>query len=267
MTDQQKNILAILAVFAVFIFGIMGSATAYLIYLSSNPEFTPQPVAQQPTATPLPTPSPTSTPIPSTNTPIAISEPSPTPTKVVVVTVLPTPTPTIANCIDNIRNFEESKVITDNEVQQYILDTIPLHHLDHCRNIEYVHIQGQVHSIPIAGNIIPVYRKIFVYSIGSLQNREYLLDTLVHEIGHNVHFNFRRNNFDLDVRWAELYRQSQDSFAIKKQGFVSDYARTNKFEDFAESYETYVRNPRLLIAYNPDKYEFLRVEIFNEREY
>ncbi len=271
MTSQQKSMLAILSVVAIFILGALGCITIYLLFFGPPSKATPAPevVAQQTTAIPEATPSPTSGPtLPPTNTPTATPQPSPTGTKVVIVTVLPSPTPTVANCIDDINGFGASGVILDEEVQQYLLNTIPLDHLNHCREINYMAIDARAHSTPIAGNIIPVYREIYVYSTSSeQQNVEFLLDTLIHEIGHNVHYNIRRSNFDLDVQWAELHRQSEDMFLRDGAGFVSNYARTNKFEDFAESYMVYVRVPNMLLFLNPDKYEYMKTVIFEGYEY
>jgi hypothetical protein len=50
-------------------------------------------------------------------------------------------------------------------------------------------------------------------------------------------------------------------------GFVSDYARTNEYEDFAETYRVYVYEPEVLRFYNPDKYEYMRQVVFDGREY
>ena len=86
-----------------------------------------------------------------------------------------------------------------------------------------------------------------------------MLDTLTHEVGHNVHYNMRIDNLELANQWAELHQQDV--------GFVSDYARTNEFEDFAESYRAYVRQPQTLQLYSPIKYEFLRVNAFDGYEY
>ncbi len=269
MTKQQKIIIALLSVVAVVVLAGLGCAAVYLLILSPAPGPAPTTAAvvQQSSSTPLPVPS--STPIPAATTaPTETPPPTPTATQVVVETVLPMPTPTRANCIDDITNFGDSGVITDEQVQQYLRDTIPLSHLDHCRGIEYVARRGAVHTTPIAGNIIPVYREIYVYAIDpEVQGVENLLDTLIHEIGHNVNYNIRRDNFDLDVQWAELHKQSKKTFTDAGLGFVSDYARTDKFEDFAESYLAYIHYPDILEFANVDKYEFMRQEIFKGRQY
>ena len=86
-----------------------------------------------------------------------------------------------------------------------------------------------------------------------------ILDTLTHEVGHNVHYNMRIDNMELANQWTEFHQQDA--------GFVSDYARTNEFEDFAESYLAYVRHPEALLLNSPVKYEFMRVKVFAGQEY
>lgn len=270
MTNQQKIILATLSGVAVLVFGILVCAGVYVFVMPvSSDTSAPGVVAQQPapvepsllSTVPLPTP----TPSPPATAIIATAPPEPTavPTKVVVETVLPTATPTAANCIDKIQGFGASGVTSDEAVEQYIRRTLPLHHLDHCRGIKYIAVDAAAHSTPIAGNIIPVYREINIYSHGAFESEDFLLDTLVHEIGHNVHYNIRRDNFDLDVQWAELFRQSEKD----RELFISDYAQTNKFEDFAETYMFYVRYPDFLMLVNLNKYEYMRSKIFNGQEY
>jgi hypothetical protein len=64
---------------------------------------------------------------------------------------------------------------------------------------------------------------------------------------------------DLADHWKVLFQQDV--------GFVSDYARTNEYEDFAESYLAYVRWPQTLLTFSPVKYEFMRAEVFLGKEY
>ena len=250
---------------ALFVFGVLGCTGVYFLFVAPDTSETSAPapaIAAQPPTAPEPTPSSTPVPQPSaTTTPSETPEPTPTGTKVVIETVQPTPTPTVANCISTIQGFGGSGVITDEEAEQYLRNTIPLSHLENCRGIEYVPKVGKVDGTHISGNIVPAYRQIYVYSLGEFQSKEILLDTLIHEIGHNVHYNIRRNQLELDTQWSAIYRQSTTD------GFVSDYAQTDKFEDFAETYLAYVRYPELLNSINFAKYEYMRLEIFNGQEY
>ena len=265
VTKQQKIIIAALSGVAVLVLAGLGCAAALLLvpHSASAPAVAVVAASSPPTSLPAPS----STPMPTvTTTPAPL--PTPTSTRVVVETVQPSPTPTRANCIDQVTNFGASGVITDDQVKQFLHQTIPAGHLDGCRGIEYIPQQAQLHDTPLAGSIIPVYREIQVYAVSAqYQTTDQVLDTIVHEIGHNVHKNIRSTDMNLDGRWAELYRQSEDTFVRNGLGFVSDYARANKFEDFAETYMAYVRHPEILKYYNPLKYEFMRLEVFQGQEY
>ena len=270
MTHHQKLIIASLAGVAILIFVFLGCLAFFLIQppaAESQPALAAaaQPATPVPTgiASPIATPLPTAT-VPPTETPL----PTPTSTRVVTQTVLPTPEPTRHNCINDINDFEASGVLTNEQVQTYLQGVIPLSHLDNCLGIRYIDQFVAVHATPAAGKFIPLFRQISVYRIGQQsQTAAALLETLTHEVGHNVHFNMRIDKWDLAVRWRELYVASEGPFAETGLGFVSDYARANHFEDFAETYRAYILEPGLLKAANPEKYEFMWQEVFAGREY
>ncbi len=266
MTWVQKSILAGLALISV---GVLAAFTVVFgLLLMQRAVATPPaaPIAAAPpTATIVrpATPAATSTPLP---------KPTPTATRVVNVTVLPSPSATVANCAATIINFEDSGALSDDQVRQYLQQVIPPEHMNGCRGIEYVPKLAQMNGGQIAGNIIPVYNTIYVYAVEPpYLTANYLLDTLVHEIGHNRERNMlaqdaanQNTNEPLKLnRWSELHRQSKQA----RSGFVSDYAGTSQEEDFAESYRVYVREPNLLRLVNPAKYEFMRDQVFNGREY
>lgn len=267
MTNLQKVILAGLAVTAVLIFALLLGGVAFMMRQGAGTA--PVAVAQQAaTSTPLPETATALPPATATATPAAPSLPTATSTKVVVVTIMPTDTPIPSNCINNIINFETSGLVTNEDIQQYLSQTIPASHLDYCRVIEYQPRLVGAHATPVAGSFTPMFRQIYVYAIPQeFHTTENLLDTLVHEVGHNVHYNLRRQDWDLGTRWTELYKRSKDSFARDGLGYVSEYARFNDFEDFAETYWAYVREPELLKFANLEKYEFMRQEVFGGREY
>lgn len=265
VTTSQKIIITILSIAALAILAGLACAAFFLVWPASSAQtIAAAPTAAPPSATPMPQPSATPT---ATANPTQTPIPTPTGTLVVVETVQPSPTPTRANCVNQVSNFGASGVITDEEVKQYLRDVIPLAHLDGCRGIEYIPQQAQLHDTPLAGSIIPVYREIQVYAIGPNQSAAQILGTVTHEVGHNVHKNIRSKDMAIDGRWAKLHQQSQELFASQGLGFVSDYARTNKFEDFAETYRAYVLAPSFLKQVNPDKYEFMRLEVFAGLEY
>jgi hypothetical protein len=265
VTNQQKLIIAILTVIAVGIFSALGCLLLVFIQTAtSEPGPSLAAVAQPPPSlTPSLAPSSTATTPPAQPAPVRSTQtalPTPTSTRVITITPTATPRPTPVNCIHDISNFEASGIMTNEQVETYLRETIPLSHLDRCVRIRYVPETATVHSTPASGQFMPVFRHISVYSVeGATLTPDELLDTLVHEIGHNVHFNMRSDNLELANHWADLHEQGL--------GFVSEYAQTNEYEDFAETYMVYVRQPQILQLYSPIKYEFMRQEVFDGYEY
>jgi hypothetical protein len=266
VTNQQKLIIALLTIVTVMVFA--GLACFAVLYFQSPPVMVQSSeLAQGPLPLPagetLPTPTISTATPGSTATPAATPTDSlatPTNTRVVQKTATPTVTPTAVNCIHNISDFEASGVVTNEEVETFIRNTLPLNHLDRCLRIRYVDFVTDVRSTPAAGRFMPVVRHISVYPVaGGVRTPQDIFGTLTHEIGHNVHYNMRIDNLALANEWEDLFHQDV--------GFVSDYARTNEFEDFAESYRAYVLRPGDLLLYSPVKYEFLRVEVFDGYEY
>lgn len=261
MTGPQKLIIAGLSFLVIILFASAGCLAWFSLQQQASSE--PQPVvvnSQPPEAAPSPSPMQTATPVPS-STPLPPLMPSPTNTRVVVETPTPNPTATPVNCIDKITDFEASGLITNEEVETFLRDTIPLSHLDRCLKIKYIVKTGDALTTPVSGRFIPVFRHISVYLIArGYRSPQEILDTLLHEVGHNVHYNLRIDNLEMAGEWTMLYQQPE-------AGYVSEYARTNEYEDFAESYLAYIRAPDLLLMYSPIKYDFIKTYIFDGYEY
>ena len=97
---------------------------------------------------------------------------------------------------------------------------------------------------------------------------EKILETATHEMGHNVHENLIATRPELAERWNALHEKSLAQYQLDGRGFVfSTYATTNVFEDFAESYQHYIRDPERLRFMSPEKYAFMCDEVFAGREY
>ncbi len=165
-----------------------------------------------------------------------------------------------------ISGFETSGLLTNEQLANYIRETIPPSHLEGCPSIEYAssdlyfllhpdclaYFDPQNHEIKVGPS-----ERFVMYSEG----KEGMIDTVTHEIGHNAHQNLIENRPEVAKGWEEIHLVSGEN------EFVSDYARTNVYEDFAETYNTYVRDPELLQFVSPQKYEFMRDVVFSGREY
>lgn len=118
--------------------------------------------------------------------------------------------------------------------------------------------------------------KLTLASQGLNNNSEYI-KVLVHELWHFVDINFlkKRKNYDLSdefykISWLEYNKKKTNS---KMWDFVSWYALSNKYEDFAESFVFYVfHNEEFQKRAEKNtslkrKYDFFSNYIFKEHEF
>jgi hypothetical protein len=99
---------------------------------------------------------------------------------------------------------------------------------------------------------------------------------VIHEIGHNIQSELDLNGSPWDKLSAWTLQPHLDEETQKPtnvwhsdlpESLVSGYAKTNPSEDFAESFSAYRFNPTRLKRISPDKYEFLRSQVFMGFEY
>lgn len=165
--------------------------------------------------------------------------------------------------------FEKISDHGNEAIAEYLKDTIPTEHLEGCPEIKYDPENRLFTENPHA---LGVYhtdtRKIEVASESRFESVDDLLDTIVHETGHNVYANLEKTNPSAIERWEQMYKESKEFGEFDAGfGFVSEYAKTSRFEDFAESYRAYVRDPELLKFMNATKYEFMKYQVFEGKEY
>lgn len=154
-------------------------------------------------------------------------------------------------------------------IGEYLRDTVPEGHLEGCPEIRYNPESRLFTENP---NALGAYhtdtREIEIASERRFESVDDLLDTIVHETGHSAHTNLEKSNPGAMERWEQMYEESRAFSSLGTGfGFVSEYAKTSRFEDFAESYRAYIRDPELLRFMNESKYEFMKYQVFDGREY
>lgn len=166
-----------------------------------------------------------------------------------------------------VSSFNESGLLTNEQLADYLGKTLPSSHFEKCPSIKYdptdslfsekprclAYFDPKDHAIK-AG---PAER----FDAAQPESANGILGTTVHEVGHNVHENILGNNPEVAAKWEQIHTQSG------RNGFVSDYARKSVYEDFAESYRAYVHDPQALKFHSPIKYEFMCSNVFGGREY
>ncbi|HPS91112.1 MAG TPA: hypothetical protein PKV33_03055 [Methanothrix sp.] len=166
-------------------------------------------------------------------------------------------------------DFEGCRLINNEQLANYLSETIPPSHLEGCPYIEFDPNNPQFTEFPgTLGFYECGSHAIHIAGDGCFPNgAEELKNTVTHEIGHNAYADIVENNPELAAKWEALNRESWQKLNAEGIGFVSDYAMTNKLEDFAESYQAYTRDPEKLQIMNPDKYAFMHDYVFAGREY
>lgn len=166
-----------------------------------------------------------------------------------------------------ITGFERLSESDNTEIIGLLNDHVPVEHLKDCPEIKYSPENSIFQDNPtIKGFFRTDTHQIEIASRESFETINDMAGTVAHEVGHNAFELLENNNPQASERWKEMYTEAwAESYA--GFGFVSEYAKTNPYEDFAESYRTYIEDPELLKFMNPAKYEFMKNIVFFGREY
>ena len=81
------------------------------------------------------------------------------------------------------------------------------------------------------------------------------IKTMLHEIGHAVDYKMTGNEPTMPDKLH------------KNRNKPTPYARTNAYEDFAETFSIYILSPGYLLTKSPARYDFMRDKIFQGKEY
>ncbi|MGZ3789300.1 MAG: hypothetical protein ACXVLQ_12300, partial [Bacteriovorax sp.] len=92
--------------------------------------------------------------------------------------------------------------------------------------------------------------------------------TLFHELSHNLSSHL--GNLDTAPEWMNLsgWVQKEDEWSNDRNAcFTSEYGSTNAWEDFAESVAAYRYNGKTFQEKCPEKYQFIKENVFKNLEY
>ncbi|MBQ7593540.1 MAG: hypothetical protein IJU48_04205 [Synergistaceae bacterium] len=173
------------------------------------------------------------------------------------------------NNYPEVSGFDENSELSNNEVETLIRDLLPAHHLDNCPSITCSPDHYMWDYYPDSVGLYNTDTSEILLS-GAEEINEFgttEIEVLLHEIGHNAYDSLLASDPQKIDDWANLHEESKDLFDATGLGFVSSYAQTDMFEDFAESYSEYVANPQLMQFLCPEKYDFMNQYVFDGREY
>lgn len=172
--------------------------------------------------------------------------------------------------LPEVSGFDQYSELSNQDVDNLINTLIPEGHLDNCGSIVCNPNDPTWLEMPGAAGYHVDYGDGSPCDI-CLAGREILessdtseLEVLCHEIGHNAYNNLSP---EFQAEWADIHAESETIYNATGLGFVSNYAHTNLFEDFAETYAIYMTNPDLLQFVSSEKYEFMQGRVFNGLEY
>lgn len=92
--------------------------------------------------------------------------------------------------------------------------------------------------------------------------------TIFHELSHNI--SYKLKDLDENPEWLALsgwVKKGDEWEAAPGQCFISNYAKANAWEDFAETLSAYRYNGNTLKKTCPAKYQFMKDKVMNGLEY
>lgn len=168
----------------------------------------------------------------------------------------------------NVNGFEGCKDYSNEMISDYLSEVIPHEHFTDCPSITYNPENPMfVGDASVLGVYNIATHEINIADESRFENSDGMLDAVVHEVGHNAYSYLEGHSPEVTNEWDRIHEASYGQYQNTGLGFVSTYAQKDKFEDFSETYNSYIRNPELLQFMSPEKYEFMRDYVFDGREY
>lgn len=96
--------------------------------------------------------------------------------------------------------------------------------------------------------------------------------TVVHEAAHLLAIALSpKDRLDTSKEWLSLggwfEKKSEFTTLHPVSSFISEYASSSPYEDFAESFAAYRYSPQSLLAKSPGRYQFMKDRVFRGMEY
>lgn len=161
---------------------------------------------------------------------------------------------------DNITSFSNAQLDTILEA----VDDLPAHLIPFERNQYFKHYKHGYgpSSTTLANATITLYDPW-----DDQDSNEMRMYTVIHEIGHNIGSRLKQ---DEDPEWLNItgwIELNGEWTSLNNDEQVSKYGATNPAEDFAEAFSGYRYDPEKLKELSPEKYEYMKNNVFLGIEY
>lgn len=160
-----------------------------------------------------------------------------------------------------------------------VLDGLPMNYLRKARasGVDKLYRDGALPEVPLqsvfgvtarGGLAVPMWPYQFVaFGDRVFSEPERTMRTVVHELGHCIHWRFMTTSPSRALEfggfsWVNVVNFAGDNGLKSWNGFVTNYARTNFREDFAEAAEFYWVAPGELRRTHAGKFAYMRDHVF-----
>lgn len=163
--------------------------------------------------------------------------------------------------------FDESSRFRKDELDDVIkaLDDLPPHLIPVAMKNQRLtkYSNSDLNDKTLANAVIMLFDR---WSMKYSTERQY---TVFHELAHNI--SMKLKDMDENPEWLALsgwVKRGDDWEAeSEKKCFISNYAKANAWEDFAETLSAYRYNGNALKTQCPEKYNFIKSKVMNGLEY
>ncbi len=165
--------------------------------------------------------------------------------------------------------FENSDRFNKEELDNAIigLDDLPAHFIPLGKNQRLTRFSRGYTLAMYDGNVV-ANAVVMLFDLYERENAPQKQYTIFHEMAHNV--STKLGDMDNSADWLKLsgwVKKGEDWTPGKSACLISEYGKTNPWEDFAESVSSYRYDPQGFEKSCPQKYKFVKDKIYKGMEY
>jgi hypothetical protein len=165
--------------------------------------------------------------------------------------------------------FENSDRFNQAELDNAIigLDDLPAHLIPLGKNQRLTRF-SRGYTLAMYGSGVVANAVVMLFDLYERENAQQKQYTIYHEMAHNI--STKLGGMDNSSAWLKQsgwVKKGDDWAAGKNACFISEYGKTNPWEDYAESLSAYRYDPKGFEKACPTKYKFVKDEVYKGMEY